>query len=221
MKRTEREAAIRLRQDGRSIKEIARTLRVSTSSVSLWVKHVTLADHHLNGLIQRVRLNGVNVGRARAAAYQALDEKQRGEGYELAARDDVFRVIFGMYWGEGAKTNNLFNIANADPHFIRVVCAWLEKMEVNPASVQFRFQYHRANGYPLEAIVNYWLTEVPYLQNCVLRKCKCVESSYPPKLRLIGKCPHGTCTLYVHKSRRLYNWIMGGIGFLHEGLLGD
>jgi DNA-binding transcriptional regulator YiaG len=47
VKTVERKEARRMRRaEGRSIKEIARLLGVSTSSVSLWVRDIELTDAH-------------------------------------------------------------------------------------------------------------------------------------------------------------------------------
>jgi len=221
MKAQEKAKARRLCSAGQSVKQIAKGLGVSKSSVSTWVQDVPLSDDQLNGLIQRVRQNGSNVGQARAAGYRSMDEKERCAGYEQAKRDPQFRVLCGMYWGEGAKTKFLFDVTNTDPRFIRVICSWLGTVGVEPPAVQFRLQYHRANGLTETAVIEYWLAEVPYLQRCALRKCRCVEVARPSQTRLIGKCPYGTCNLYVHKSRRLYNLVMGGIEYLSAACKGD
>ena len=221
MKRAARAKAIQLRHEGQSIKQIARTLGVSKGSVSVWVRQVALSEDQLNGLIQRVRQNGANIGQARAAGYRCRDEKERREGYDWAERDSEFRILCGMYWGEGAKTNSLFKISNADPRFIGFICSWLCKVGVEPSAVQFRFEYHRANRRNEQEVISYWLGEVPQLRRCVLRKSRGVEIVRPSQTKLVGKCPYGTCALYVHKSRRLFNLVMGGIRYLSRASRGD
>jgi hypothetical protein len=221
MKRAARARAIQLRHEGQSIKQIARTLGVSKGSVSVWVREVVLNENQLNGLMKRVMQNGANVGQARAAGYRCLDEKQRRQGYEWAERDPEFRILCGMYWGEGTKTKSLFYIVNSDPRFIRFICSWLGNVGVEPSAVQFCFQYHRANGRTEQEVVDHWLSEVPQLRQCVLRKCRCVDLIRPSQTKLIGKCPNGTCALYVHKSRRLFNLVMGGIEYLSRISRGD
>jgi transposase-like protein len=69
MKLAKQQEARKLRAKGYSIKQIARSLGVSPGSVSVWVRAIRVSEEHLNGLMQRVRQNGTDVGRARAAAY--------------------------------------------------------------------------------------------------------------------------------------------------------
>ncbi|HYT95654.1 MAG TPA: hypothetical protein VEL76_43445 [Gemmataceae bacterium] len=162
MKLAKQQEARRLRAEGCSIKEIARSLEVSKGSVSVWVRNIPVSEEHLNGLIQRVRQNGADVGRARAAGYRALDQKEQEEGYHRAVCDPMFRLICGMYWGEGSKRNHLFQISNSDPRFLAVICSWLKAVGVEPSTVTFRVQYHSANGFSEQEIVDHWVTEVSY-----------------------------------------------------------
>jgi predicted transcriptional regulator len=54
MKTAERDMARRLRrEEGRSIKEIAAVLRVSQSSVSLWVRDIELTVEQHDALLER------------------------------------------------------------------------------------------------------------------------------------------------------------------------
>jgi hypothetical protein len=221
MKLAKQQEACQLRAEGCSIKEIARSLRVSTSSVSIWVRNIRVSEEHLNGLIQRVRQNGADVGRARAAGYRALDQKEQEEGYHRAASDSGFWLICGMYWGEGSKKNHLFQISNSDPRFLAVICSWLNAVGVKPSAATFRVQYYTANGLSEQEIVEHWVTEIPYLKECVLWKCRGVIAKKPSQIKLIGKCPYGTCAVYVRRSRRLFNLVMGGIEYLSATFRGD
>jgi hypothetical protein len=126
-----------------------------------------------------------------------------------------------MYWGEGSKKNRLFQISNSDPRFLAVICSWLSAVGVKPSSITFRVQYYTANGFSQQDIVDHWVSEVPYLKQCVLWKCRGVEAKTPSQTKLIGKCPYGTCAVYVRKSRRLFNLVMGGIEYLSAMFRGD
>jgi transposase-like protein len=65
MKTAERNQARRMRsEEGRSIKEIARLLGVSTSSVSHWVRDIELTDAQHSALQRGIGSTGVSVLRA-------------------------------------------------------------------------------------------------------------------------------------------------------------
>src|SRR5205814_9660336 len=85
MKTVERKLARRMRRyEGRSIKEIARLLRVSKSSVSLLVRDIALTDEQhaalqaRNGLHERQRLaNAAMSAKARIRRVAAQDDGRR------------------------------------------------------------------------------------------------------------------------------------------------
>lgn len=61
-----RSKARAMRMKGESVKNIARTLSVSKSSVSTWVRDITLTVEQLQSLKNR-ELKGSELGRARSA----------------------------------------------------------------------------------------------------------------------------------------------------------
>jgi hypothetical protein len=126
-----------------------------------------------------------------------------------------------MYWGEGAKTTDQFKIADSDPRFLGVICAWLDAIEVDSSTVQFKLQYYQANGLTEEEIVAHWVAEIPYLQRCGRRQGTCVVVERPSQKKGVGKCLYGTCTIYLRKARRLFNLVMGGIEYLCTAGEGD
>ena len=95
MKLAEREEARTLRRrQGQSIKEIARALGVSTSSVSHWVRDVELTGEQLDALRARNPiLNGQLAGvKARAARARRLRAAAQAEGRAAARRSDPLHL---------------------------------------------------------------------------------------------------------------------------------
>src|SRR5262249_317806 len=111
MKPVEHAKARQLRQQGYSINDICRELNVSKGAVSLWVRDVRLTDDQIEALDQRMirnrqrfgylsRLGGANTNRADAEKRHQAHEQA---GLEKAKRDEHFRLICALYWGEGTK----------------------------------------------------------------------------------------------------------------------
>jgi len=123
VKTAERAEARRLRQaEGLSVREITRRLRVSKSSVSLWVRDLPLTAE------QRARLEAENAlhGRQlRGAAENARKSRLarirwQDEGRDRARNGDpLFAAGCMLYWGEGRKTRNAAQITNSDPEVLR------------------------------------------------------------------------------------------------------
>jgi transposase-like protein len=107
MKTTERRDARRMRRDeGRSVKEIARLVGVSRSSVSLWVRDIQLTPEQEAELDAR---DPVRNGRQIGAAANIERGRLRRRGYQLAGRrrarqlEPLYVAGCMLYWAEGWK----------------------------------------------------------------------------------------------------------------------
>jgi hypothetical protein len=105
-----------------AIKEIARRVGVSVSSVSLGVRDIELSAEQeaallaLNPAYNR-QLSGWTVVAARRRPVRAATEES---GRVLARRADPLHVAGCMlYWAEGAKDRNQVRLSNADPELLR------------------------------------------------------------------------------------------------------
>ena len=115
-------------EEGRSVREIARLLGVSRSSVSLWVRDVAFTEAQHAALRARdprydARRNGsfanVERGRSRRHAFQE-------RGRRLARKGDALYIAGCMlYWAEGDKARNSVRLANSDPALVRYFVAFL------------------------------------------------------------------------------------------------
>lgn len=122
-----------LRKKGESIKAIAKSLCVSQSSVSLWVRDITLSTFYLEKLKQNAR-SGAEKGRIKSLQQKIEVKKRRTEEYSSNGKNDLKNInirellIAGiaLYWGEGGKTNNRIEFCNSDPKMIKFFLSWLE-----------------------------------------------------------------------------------------------
>jgi len=129
MKTAERELARRMRRyAGRSIKEIARHLHVSRSSVSLWVRDIALSDEQhaalqaRNGLHERQRLaNAAMSAKARIRRVAAQDDGRR----RAKQADKLYVIGCMLYWAEGSRNRNKLVFTNSDPEMLRVFVNFL------------------------------------------------------------------------------------------------
>ena len=126
--------ATELRQAGLSIGNIAKTLSISKSTASLWVKHVPLPTE-LRAFLKKNELNGRIKGQQIMKAKRELKKKiiqkeaqqtiknipkKNNELYQLYAA-----IIF---WCEGNKKPlNCVNLANSDPKLIETFLLCLRK----------------------------------------------------------------------------------------------
>jgi uncharacterized protein YjcR len=145
-KLAEREQARRLRATGLPLVDIAASLGVSKSSVSLWVRDVGFEP-------------GPRVDRGRRRAPNALQRRKQTEIDRLLAegRDRVGRLSereflvagVALYAGEGSKTDGDVRFANSDPRMIVFFCSWLRRFfEIDEARLRVHLYLTRGSTWP-------------------------------------------------------------------------
>lgn len=131
MRRLEKIEARKLRRGGKSVKEIATTLGVGRSSISVWVRDIELTAKQK----QRLSVRGVAIDvmeRRRATRY-ANETKIRTTFLEEGLARitgiqeiDIFMLGIGIYLGEGSKTDRgKIELSNTDPRIIQIFILFL------------------------------------------------------------------------------------------------
>jgi transcriptional regulator with XRE-family HTH domain len=203
----EREQARLLRADGMTMLDIARQLRVSKSSVSLWTRDVDFVPRPR----VRARRRGPNALQLRK---QAQIERFKAEGVARIGRlsDREFLVTgLALYAGEGGKGDGDVRMANTDPRIISFLCAWLRHFyEVDEGRLRARLYLHQ--GLDLAEAASFWsaLTGIPQDQFH-----KPYRATPDPSIR---HAKHVRGVLYVSYScSRTHRSIMGMV----HALFGD
>jgi transposase-like protein len=214
MKTAEREQARWMRhEEGRSIKEIARLLGVSTSSVSHWVRDIELTDaQHAalqarNGLHERQRLaRAAMAAKARArrtAAQQDGRQRARSPGYRYAAGCMLF-------WAEGSRQRNKVVFTNSDPAMVRFFVEFIrEFFEISSDRLRLTCNLFADHEARQRGIENFWLRTVGLPRSCLCKSTVNRYSRYSQKKRK-NKLPYGTCRVVVH-STEIAQTIYGSI----------
>lgn len=214
VKTDQREQARRLRRDeGASIKEIARRVGVSKSSVSYWVRDIELTDEQSAEFLRRnpaynrqVNGSGVQAARRRAerVAYQLEGRRLAQLGNEMHAAGCM------LYWAEGEKARNSLRFTNSDPEMVRFFLAFLRAcFNVPDENVRLTcnlFADHESRQHEIE---RFWLevTELP--RSCLCKSKVNAYSKYSKKKRL-NRLPYGTVRIAVSRTR-LVQSIYGAI----------
>jgi transcriptional regulator with XRE-family HTH domain len=214
MKTAKRGQARRLRaQEGRSIKEIARLLGVSRSSVSLWVRDIELTR------AQEIALNARDPsrdGRRNGWAANIERARLRRRGFQLAGRRRARRqeplYVAGcmLYWAEGWKCRGSVELSNSDPEVIRFFARFLRECFGVPDD-RMRVACHKFADHTVRQreIEQFWL-DVAGLPRSSLRKSMVNHYSRSSQRKRTNRLPHGTCKLIVH-STEILQTIYGSI----------
>ena len=206
------------RVEGAPIKEIARRLQVSTSSVSHWVRDIALSDEQHAALrllnpAYNPELRGHN-RRAETAreVRRAWQEQGRRDARECDALHQAGCMLF---WAEGSKSRGSVKVANADVELLKLFIRFLEaSYEVPRHRLTICCQVHLGNGLSLEEIDEWWRQQLELPLSCQ-RKSSIITRQATSKRRQ-NKLLHGTGHLGLNSTeivQRIYGAIQEYGGF--------
>lgn len=159
---TEKAYAIALRRKGLSYKEILSKLKVSKSSLSVWLRDAPLTESEKRYLRKRKDKN-ISLGRIRAATALHKRRLDREKIILIEAKEEFSRYIkepfFGagisLYWAEGAKRTPMLSFTNSDYEMIILFCLWLERyIHVTRKEIVARLYIHKP--YAHENLELFW-----------------------------------------------------------------
>jgi hypothetical protein len=214
MKTRERDEARRMRRDeGRSLKEIARLLAVSPSSVSCWVRDIALTEEQHAALQSRNRFHERQclARGAMSAKARARRESWQEAGRRLA-RIGARLYVTGcmLYWAEGARSRNRVVFTNSDPEMVRLFVEFL-RSSFDVSDERFRvtcnlFADHERRQLEIE---DFWLETLALPRTSLCKSTVNRYSRYSQKKRT-NKLPYGTCRVVIH-STEIAQTIYGSI----------
>ncbi len=195
----ERARARKLRGQGQTLAQIAETLGVSKSSVSIWVRDVssTPVPRRTDG---PRRPHPQHLARLQQIA--ELDDAGR-ERLGVLSEQAFLAAGIALYAGEGGKRDGSVLLANTDPAIIAFFCAWLRHFyAVDEGCLRVRVYLHE--GRDLLLAQNFWagLTGVP------LRQFGASFRALPDPSRSGARHEHG-CAYVIYNCARTHRSIMG------------
>ena len=163
MRAKERFRARFFREQGYSVREIAKKINCAKSSVSGWVRDICLTDEQ----IQRLKTNQ-DKGRAKAANHpnspKQAQSRIRNEIIKLRAKDisaqcpiDLLKIVgSALYWAEGYKASlNMVNFSNTDPYMIRIMMKFFRIICKVPEK-KFRGAVHMHHSLDRKKAERFW-----------------------------------------------------------------
>jgi len=212
----EKQLAIKLRRQGKSIKDIADILAVSKGSVSLWCQEIILTKKQA-ALLKKKQVDAGNVGRilgAKMNKQKRLDaiESRADEGNKRIgslSQRDLLMLGVGLYWGEGVKSRNgTASLVNSDPTVLLIGKKWFQEcldvplVDFNPYISISEIHKNRE-----EKILKYWseYLDIPKYQfNKVI-----FLKNRPKKLYENHDSYYGVVSLRIRKGTDMKYRILG------------
>jgi transcriptional regulator with XRE-family HTH domain len=204
VKTNERARARELRvSEGWSIKQIAREVGVSRSSVSLWVRDIELTDAQRAALLERNpafnrQRSGWLVVAARRRAARVRAQEQ---GRALARRGDTLHVAGCMlYWAEGSKMRNSLQFCNSDPEMIRFFVRFLRAyFPLSDEQIRVTCYLYPDHAWQQRQVEQYWLDVLGLGRSSLCRSVvnRISRSSQGKRIRTL---PNGMCRVVVNRT---------------------
>lgn len=204
-----------LRRQGWSVQAIEKKLKVSRSSVSLWVRDVKLTKKQLErlylnkktGQLKGSIIAAMNKIKAREELTKKLMKQGKKELGQLSKRDEFVAGV-AMYFAEGDKSIERIGFSNSDSRAIKFMMNWFRKFCKIPEA-KFRCSLYIHNDLDEKRARKFWsqLTEVPLSQ---FRKSYIVRNN-PKRLRKT-KNQYGVLGITAHNvnlHRKIMGWISG------------
>lgn len=168
------EQARELRQEGKSIRTISRTLTISSSSASIWCRDIEISKKQKEFLSKR----GQNVILLRQFAQKRHESKLNNDKLifdhaktEIRSlkQDNLFLVGLALYWAEGFKSQKEQQVGfcNSDPRIIRMIMKWFKEIsKVKEQDFTLRVEFNITHKARKEEIEDYWskITNIPKSQ---------------------------------------------------------
>lgn len=211
--------ARKLRSEGESIKKIARQLRVSVGSVSVWCRNVKLSSVQKKALEDNARNpyyggRGIYLRRLKKRI-DSKTEKLKMIGIKKIGKLDkreLFLTGASLYWAEGFKKDSQAGLASLDTKMIQFFLRWLKIcFGYQDKDLIFRVTVNISHKYRIIEIEEYWSKVLnipldqfrkPFFQNFKWKKTYENPNEY-----------YGVLRVKVRKSkdflRKIYGFIEG------------
>jgi transposase-like protein len=205
MKVEEKKKAVELRKQGESIKVIARKVGVSASSVSVWVRDISLTEEQKELLKLRNPIFDGQCAGADANKKKAVERhlKWQEEGRNKA-RDNNFSLFTAgcmLYWAEGYKKNNRHTVdfSNSDVNMLVLFKKFLvECFGVIDDDIGVAINMYTDLA-TIEECKAYWLKSLSLPDSC-LRTVMCDKRPRNTQKKRNGLLKYGTVKMMVHKT---------------------
>lgn len=194
----DREKALILRKQGMSYSQIKKILKVSKSTLSLWLRNYPLSKERIRELqkseavIERIR----NTKRQRREKrLKEIYETQRKTILPLNNRELFVAGLF-LYWGEGTKCRrDGLSISNSDPSVIKFFIRWLSK-SLDVPKKRMRVGLHLYKDMDINKEMDFWSRTLKIPLSQFIRPY--IKKTSSNRINHKGGFGHGTCNVRIN-----------------------
>lgn len=142
-----RQRAISLRKQGASYSQIKEEVKVSKSTLSLWLRDMPLSEKRLRALrdFSAVRIEKYRETRRKTREIRWASVRKNAEKeISVLSKRELFLAGLFLYWGEGTKTApGLVSVSNTDPVMLKFFISWMELLGVPRSKLRVKIHFYR------------------------------------------------------------------------------
>lgn len=169
-KSIEKLTAIKLRKSGHSIRNIAKQLSVSRSSVSLWCENIILTQKQMSLLHKNMvlggysgRMAGVSSNKEKRRLLVSKANKEAENSIGTLSKRDISMISLGLYWGEGSKnTERKFVFTNSDVDSIKCIVRWLLMLKIKKDDIVASVYINGEHKDRVEKVEFFWAKQLGF-----------------------------------------------------------
>lgn len=212
----DREKSIELRKHGLSYREIREQVKVSKSSLSLWLRSVGLSQKQKQRLTEKklaaARRGSAKLHQLKIQKIAKIKKEARSE-IGLISRHERWLAGVLLYWAEGSKEREHgystdIKFSNSDPLMILLFRKWLHEFYSIPLK-KMRYELYIHEKADWEGAKKYWASRLNILPEQFHVYFK--RHNPKPKRKNIGSEYHGLIRLTVYSTKHLVRKISGWV----------
>lgn len=210
-----KEKVIKLREQGYSYNYINEKTNIPKSTLSNWLSKIpcTPNEYSLSKEKQARKQSGLVKTRQKNQSIEKARKIGKKDIGNLSKRD-IFMLGIGLYIGEGAKTQDIVRIINADPRIIRFAITWFKDI-CTLSDENFTLAIHLYPDNNIEQCLSYW-SKITGIDRKQFGKTQ-IDKRVGKKESKRGYLPYGTAHLTIRSkgkkefgvflSRRIKTWM--------------
>lgn len=206
---------IKLRNQGKSYSEIRSTIKVSKSTLSLWLRNMPLSEVQLRKLRDN---NPIRIEKYREAMKRKRKDRQvvshvrAVEDIASISEREFFIAGLFLYWGEGAKAADYtLCVSNTDPSVLVCFIKWLAMLGVD--SSRLRIRLHLYSDMDEQQEIAFWQKTLQVPKACFRKSY--IKKSTTSDLSYKRKFIHGTCNV-IFGNRDIWEYVMECLEVIRE-----
>ncbi len=220
-KTVQKNVAIKLRKQGYSYSEIQKKVRVSKSSLSLWLKKIDLKksqkERFKGNLVKAQRLGMAAIMKKRLEKVERIYKESISEIGEIG-NTELFYMGLMLYWSEGTKQREKspsqpVSFANSDPIMCKLFIKWVtDCLRIDMDRVIPKIYVHEKYRGKDVSLFKYWSNQVGIpkekFKNISFTNTKLSEFSRHDRDAYFGQL-RLTISKSTDLNRQIDGWIKG------------